>query len=78
MTRKRRAISGPSLLVTYRRRIIVLERKLARLEMSDQARAQEQYIAALEQRVIDCENRWEEAETENYHLRKLAGLQLAS
>jgi hypothetical protein len=69
--------SGPSLLVTYRRRVIVLERKIARLETSDPVKACEQYIAALEQRVIDIENQWEQCETENYQLRKLTGWPLA-
>jgi len=71
MTRKRKTtISGPPLLVTYRRRVIILERQVARLLAASPYREQEKYIAMLEQRVIDCENRWEEAEGEVYQLRK--------
>jgi BMFP domain-containing protein YqiC len=69
-SRKRDLDPRRSLLAQYRRRVILLERKIARLEASDPVKAQEQYIAALEARVIDVENRWEEAETECYELRQ--------
>jgi hypothetical protein len=76
MTRKRKQmISGPSLLVTYRRRCILLERQVARLLSSDPIRAAEAEVARLTQRVIDCEDRWLECETECYELRKALGLE---
>ncbi len=70
MRKRKTTISGPSLLVTYRRRVILLERQVARLLAASPYREQEKYIAMLEARVIDCEARWEEAESENYALRK--------
>ncbi len=71
MTRKRKNISGPSLLVTYRRRCILLERQVSRLLNGSTHVECEKEIARLTQRVIDCENRWEEAESECYELLKL-------
>jgi len=73
--RKRKNISGPSLLVTYRRRCILLERQNARLLNGSTHVECEKEIARLTQRVIDCENRWEEAEGEVLQLRNALGWQ---
>jgi len=60
-------------LEMYIRLCILLERQVSRLLSSDPIRAAEAEVARLERRVIDCENRWEEAESENYALRKALG-----
>ncbi len=73
MRKRKNMLSGPSLLVTYRRRCILLERQVARLLAASPYREQEKYIAMLEQRVIDIENLYEQAEGECYALRKLVG-----
>ena len=75
MTRKRKNISGPSLLVTYRRRCILLERQNARLLSSDPIVAAEAEVARLERRCIDIEDLYEQAEGEVYDLRKALGWQ---
>jgi len=68
--RKRKNISGPSLLVTYRRRVILLERQVARLLSADPIRAAELEVARLERRCIDIEDLYEQSESECYMLRK--------
>ncbi len=71
--KKRKPISGPSLLVTYRRRCILLERQVNRLLSGDPIRAAEAEVARLERRCIDIEDLYEACEGENYRLRKLLG-----
>jgi len=64
-------------LRVYRRRNILLERQVARLLAASPYAEQEKEIARLEQRCIDLEDRWEEAETECYRLRKRLLLEVA-
>jgi hypothetical protein len=78
MTRKRKPIAGPSLLVTYRRRCILLEQQNARLLNGSTHIECEKEIARLQQRCIDLEDRWSESESECYALRKLVGWRAAS
>ncbi len=78
MRKRKNMISGPSLLVTYRRRCILLERQNARLLVGSTHVECEREISRLQQRCIDLENRWEESESECYALRKLVGWQQAS
>ena len=61
-------------IVMYRRRCLLLERQVSRLLAKSPIAEQERYIKELETRVLDCEDRWEEAEDECYELRKLIGL----
>ncbi len=58
-----------------RQRCLLLERQVSRLLSSDPIVAAEAEVARLERRVIDCEDRWSEAESENYALRKALGWQ---
>ncbi|HYT27627.1 MAG TPA: hypothetical protein VEL72_01310 [Ktedonobacteraceae bacterium] len=62
-------------LVMYRRRCILLERQVARLLSASPCTEHEREIARLEARVIQIEDRWEEAEGEVLQLRKALGWQ---
>ena len=62
-------------LRTYRQRCASLERKIARLEAKSPCTEHEREIARLESRVIQIEDRWEEAEGEVLQLRKALGWQ---
>jgi len=75
--RKRQRTLDPqqASLIMYRRRCLILERQVNRLLAASPFVEQERYIAALERRVLDVEDRWEEAEDECYQLRKLLGWQ---
>lgn len=70
MRKRKTTLSGPSLLVTLRRRCILLERQNARLTAASPCKEHEREISRLQQRCIDLEDRWEEAESENYALRQ--------
>ena len=58
-----------------RQRCASLERVVARLEAMSPCTEHEKEIFRLEQRCIDLEDRWEEAEGEVYDLRKALGWQ---
>ncbi len=74
-TRTRTLDPQAAALIMYRRRCLLLERQVARLLAASPFAEQERYIASLERRVLDVEDRWEEAETECYDLRKALGLE---
>jgi hypothetical protein len=74
-TRKQTLDPQAAALVMYRRRCLLLERQVSRLLAASPFSEQKRYIKELEQRVLDVEDRWEEAETECYDLRKLVGRQ---
>jgi len=58
-----------------RQRCASLERVVARLTAASPCKEHEREIARLESRVIQIEDRWEEAESECYQLRKALGWQ---
>jgi len=78
-TRTRTQVLDPqqAALAMYRRRCLLLERQVNRLLAASPFAEQERYIRELEARVLDCEDRWEEAEEECYNLRKLLGVSAA-
>ncbi len=75
MKRTKRQEKSISLLLSYRRDVQRLQRQVTRLLSSDPIKAAEAEVARLEQRCIDIENLYEQAEGECYDLRKALGLE---